>query len=177
MPYCTVCGHKNQDSSAYCTACGQQMPATAPQPPILTHASKDKTNTLRSITMIIGIVAALLLLVGGCSGFVLGISLTAVEDIGGGEFEEPDDLVTTERVAGAGAMATFASLVLFIGALSAKSTTRFSFITLIIALILLIISLAIDPVSLFAFAYYITLLVVCANVVMMFLVYRRTRHA
>ena len=33
MAFCSACGRENEDEARFCTACGQQMPATAPPPP------------------------------------------------------------------------------------------------------------------------------------------------
>ena len=82
--------------------------------------------------MVIGLVAATLLLIGGCSGFVFGSAGEAFEEAFETELDEPNDGITstTEDVSNAGAFA----IVLFLGAGLARVALRTSLVLLIAAM-------------------------------------------
>lgn len=60
-------GHQNENDARYCTSCGNQMPTVSIPPPQPSPARRQGTSEMRTTTMVIGLVAATLLLIGGCS--------------------------------------------------------------------------------------------------------------
>lgn len=128
--------------------------------------------------MVIGLVAATLLLIGGCSGFVFGSAGEAFEEAFETELDEPNDGITstTEDVSNAGAFAIVVAIVLFLGAGLAKVALRTSLALLIAAMPMLIGLVAVDTTSLFAATYYLAILLVGAGVVLMSIAYWRGRR-
>ena len=178
MPYCVACGHENQDNFRYCAACGQQLQNVTTQPIEPTHARPYKANALRTTTMVIGLIMAVLLLIGGCGGFVTGSFFDAAEEAFEVEFDDPDDTASsTEDVTSAGGLAILVSFFLFLGAGLARVTTKISLILLIATLAMLIGLVAIDTTSLFAAIYYLAILMVGTSIVLMSIVYWRRRRA
>ncbi len=176
MPFCSACGHQYQSSTSFCSSCGSPL-GEPPSPRQSDSAPKERTSSLRTTTMVLGLIAATLLLLGGCVGFVTGSVAQSFEEVFDTEVSDSSDGVTstTEDVANAGAFAVLVSLLLFLGAGLAKVALRTSLILLAIILPMLIGLVATDTTSLFAATYYLAIILTGTGVVLMFLAYRRSR--
>lgn len=128
--------------------------------------------------MVIGLIAATLLLIGGCSGYIFGSVGEAFEEAFDTEIDDQDDGITstTEDVYNAGAFAVVIAIILFLGAGLAKVALKTSLVILIVTMPMLIGLVAVDTTSLFAATYYLAILLVGAGVVLMSLAYRRGRR-
>ena len=177
MPFCTSCGHENQDHFRYCAACGKSIHELTRQPTERQQLGQSRTNALRTTTMVIGLVTAVLLLLGGCAGYVTGGIFEAAEEALEVEFDEPGQHTsTTEDVELAGGLAMLVSFLLFLGAGLARVATRVSLVLLTAAMPILTVLVAIDTTSLFAFVYYLTILMVGTCVVLMTIACLRMRN-
>ena len=128
--------------------------------------------------MVIGLITAVLLLIGGCAGYVTGSIFEATEEAFEIEFDEPDELTsTTEDVELAGGLAMLVSLLLFLGAGLARVAIWISLALLTAAMPILIALVVIDTTSLFAFVYYLAILMVGTCVVLMSISYWRMMNA
>ena len=175
MLYCSACGHGNDDLARFCTACGQSMSASVA--PSAQPVTAKGTTGLRTATMVIGLIAAALLLTGGCAGFAAGATFGAVEEAFDTELNDPDsNTSTTQDVENAGGWAMVVSIFLFLGAGLARVATRTSLALLVVAIPMLIGLVVTDWSSIFALAYYFAILMVGVCAVLMSLAYLRRRR-
>lgn len=128
--------------------------------------------------MVIGLIAAILLLIGGCTGYLAGGFFGAAEEAFDMELDDPNDgTSSTEDVETAGGFAILVSFVLFLGAGLARVATKTSLFLLIITIPMLIGLVATDSTSLFAATYYLAILMVGTGIVLMAVAYWRGRRA
>ena len=132
---------------------------------------------MRTTTMILGLIAATMLLMGGCSGFVFGSCALALEE--SLEIEETAEGATSTSadVGGAGALALFVAIILYVGAGLARAAHKTSLGFLIVSMLLLIVLVLIDTTSLFAMVYYLSIVLVGVCIILMFLAFRRESGA
>ena len=126
---------------------------------------------MSTTTLILGLIAAVFLLIGGCSAFVFGTVAVSVEEAF--EVETDDEGVTSEDVQGAGSFAIVVSIFLFLAAGLAKVALRTSLVLLLLAMPMLIALVVIDATSLFAATYYLAILLTGTCCVLMFIAWRR----
>ena len=176
MPFCSACGHQFEAQASFCSSCGNSLSA---EPPPNQSDSKrhQRASSLRTTTMVLGLIAATLLLLGGCVGYVTGSAAQSFEEAFDTKVSESNDGITstTEDVANAGAFAVLISILLFLGSGLAKVALRTSLILLIIIFTMLIGLVATDTTSLFAATYYLAIILTGTGVVLMFLAYRRSK--
>ena len=128
---------------------------------------------MRTTTLVLGLIAATLLLFGGCAGYVVGGIGTAVEDAFELETETEGVTSTTEDVSGAGAFAMIVAIFLFVAAGLAKVALRTSLLLLTIAIPMLIGLVAVDTTSLFAVVYYLGIVLIGTCCILMLIAWRR----
>ena len=153
--YCTKCGEENPDEAVFCTHCGQSMQRV--QAPQRDYAPPRTGTPMRTTTLILGLIAATMLLFGGCTATITGGFFSGVEEVFGTEMDDPNDSAsTTEDVLNAGLFAMFIAVCLYIGAGLAKIALKTSLALLIVNMLMLIRLVSIDTTSLFAVSYYLT---------------------
>ena len=129
---------------------------------------------MRTTTLVLGLIVATLLLIGGCAGYVFGGFATGVEDAFEIETDTSDGVTSTsEDVETAGALALLVAMFLFLGAGLAKVALRTSLALLVLVMPMLIGLVAIDTTSLFAVIYYLAILLIGTCCVLMFIAWRR----
>ena len=129
---------------------------------------------MQTTTLILGLIAATFLLLGGCSAYVFG----SVGVAGYEAFGDEDDQASIERneeVQGAGAGAIVVAIWLFLAAGLAKVALRVSMVLLVLSLPMLFGLLMMDGLSLFAATYYLGLLLIGVCSILMILAWRRQR--
>ena len=126
---------------------------------------------MRTTTMVIGLIAAIFLLLGGCSGYVFGSVAESIDETF--DIESESDGASSSEVSMAGSFAMLVALFLFLAAGLARVALRTSFVLLVLGIPMLIGVLSIDAVSLFAVTYYLALLLTGTGAVLMFLEWRR----
>ena len=174
--FCSACGRQNTPTAHFCIACGHPMQLPNPQPTSVTPDPRVQgTNALRTATMIIGLMAAVFLFIGGCAGGLFGITVGSFEDA----FDQKIDSEgsTTKEVEDAGTWAMVVSFVLFLGAGLAKVAVKTSLFLLVITMPMVVGLAMVDSWSLFAFAYYFAILMVGVGIVLMSVAYWRRRRA
>lgn len=176
MPFCSACGHQYQISASFCSSCGSPL-GESQSPRQHDSAPQDKAGSLRTTTMVLGLIAATLLLLGGCVGYVTGSAAQSFEEAFDTEVSDSSDGITstTEDVVNAGAFAVLISILLFLGSGLAKVALKTSLVLLVIILPMLIGLVATDTTSLFAATYYLAIILTGTGVVLMFLAYRRSK--
>ena len=181
--YCNKCGTQNEEEARFCTGCGEPMAGPpAPSQPTVVSAStqKDRQSSgsgMRTATLILGLIAATMLLFSGCSAFVTGSIFGGVEEAFGTELDDPDDGVTstTEDVSGAGGFAVFVAILLYLGAGLARVALKTSLALLILIMPMATGLVVVDTTSLFAAFYYLAIVLVGAGVVLMAIAYIKSR--
>ena len=127
-------------------------------------------------TLILGLIAASMLLVGGTCGFVAGSFATgvnqALEDLGA---EGSPEGSTGHGMMDAGAGALLVAILLYAGAGIAKVALKTSGILLTLSALLIFVILTIDPVSIFAAFYYIAFVLTTIGVILMSIEYVKSR--
>ena len=144
---------------------GQGAPATLPN----LHPAEDPT--MQTTTMILGLIAATFLLLGGCSGFVFGAVVTSAEEAFDVEVDSEGSSPT--EVQDAGSLAILVSFVLFVAGGLAKVALRTSLTLLTVCAVMAVGLISIDSFSLFAATYYLALLLTGTGCVLMVLAWRR----
>ena len=183
--YCTRCGTQNVDGARFCTACGESMgDARAPTQPAAVPQSAQSSRTssasgMRTATLILGLIAATMLLFSGCSAFVTGSIFEGVEEAFGTELDDTDDSITstTEDVSGAGGFAVFVAILLYLGAGLARVALKTSLALLVLAMPMAIGLVVVDTTSLFAAFYYLAIVLVGVGVILMAIAYVKSRRA
>lgn len=113
---------------------------------------------MRNTAFVLGIIAAFLLLVGGCAGYVTGSVFEVVEDVTGEEFDDDGEGSTTEEVEGAGGAAMAVAVYLFVASGLTRVLLRTSTVMLALSLPMLLGIVITDTTSIFAVTYYLALL-------------------
>ena len=183
--YCTACGTQNSDEARFCTRCGEPTgdPQAPSQPPAVSPSTQSNrpsnSSGMRTATLILGLIAATILLFGGCSAYVTGSFFEGVEEIFETELDEPDGGVTstTEDVSNAGGFAIFTAILLYLGAGLARAALKTSFALLVLTMFMLIGLVVIDTTSLFAAFYYLATALVATSVILMGIAYMRSRRS
>ena len=183
--FCTACGTENVDEAQFCTRCGEPIgsPTAPSQPPTVsrsTQINRASTGTGgRTATLIIGLIAATMLLFGGCTAFVTGSFFEGVEEVFDTELDDADGGITstTEDVSSAGLLAMFIAILLYVGAGLAKVALKTSLALLVFAMPMLAGLVVVDTTSLFAVAYYVALVFVGVGVILMAIAYIGARRA
>ena len=129
---------------------------------------------MRTTALILGLIAAVFLFLGGCSAYLFGSVAVGIEE--SFDVETDDEGTTSEDVQVAGAFALVVSIFLFVAAGLAKVALRTSLVLLILSIPMLLGLVFIDPTSLFAVTYYLGLILVGICTVLMFLTWRRAKR-
>ena len=124
--------------------------------------------------MILGLIAAVFLFLGGCSAYVFGSVAVEVEEAF--DVEADEDGTTSEDVQEAGAFAIAVSIFLFVAAGVAKVALRMSLALLTLSIPMLLGLVIIDPTSLFAATYYLGLILIGVCTVLMFRAWRQSKR-
>ena len=151
-----------------------------------TQSGRQSSVTgMRTATLILGLIAATMLLFSGCSAFVTGSIFEGVEEAFGEgvedglgtELDDSDDGVTstTEDVSGAGGFAVFVAILLYLGAGLARVALKTSLALLILIMPMAIGLVVVDTTSLFAAFYYLAIVLVGTGVVLMAIAYIKSR--
>ena len=127
--------------------------------------------------MAIGLIAATVLLIGGCSGFFFGATFGAFNEAFDIEEETDDGTSSTEDVANAGGFAILVAFVLFLGAGLARVAVKTSLALLIATLPMLFGLIGVDWSSLFAASYYFAILMTSVCIILMGMAYWRRRQS
>ena len=127
---------------------------------------------MTTTTLILGLIAATLLLIGGCGGFVFGTFATAVEE--SFEIEDDGDGVTSEEVSSAGASAILVAIFLYVAAGISKVAHRTSLVLLLLTMPMLIGLIVTDWSSVFAATYYLGFLLTGVCCILMFIAWRKS---
>ena len=126
---------------------------------------------MRTTTLVLGLIAATFLMLGGCAGYVFGAFAGGVEEAF--EIEAEGEGSTTKEVTDAGALALVVAIFLFVAAGLAKVALRMSLVMLALSLPMLIGLIVVDTYSLFAVTYYLAVVLVGICCILMFLAWRR----
>ena len=168
--YCTDCGTENDNNARFCRSCGQSVlgPTSSANnfKPATSGDSGSGAAPLRTATMVLGLIAAVFLLITGCTAYVTGGFFEAVDEVGLVDVDESEGS-TAEEISIAGALALIVAIILFVGAGLAKATWKPSFGLLIATLGGLILLVTIDTWSLFATVYYLAIVLVGVSLVLM----------
>ena len=134
---------------------------------------------MRTATLILGLIAATMLLFGGCSAYVTGSVFEGVDEAFGTEPDDANGGVTSsaEDISGAGGFAIVVAILLYLGAGLARVALKTSLALLALAMPMLIGLVAVDTTSLFAAFYYLAIVLVGTGVVLMAIAYIRSRRA
>ena len=130
---------------------------------------------MRNTAFVLGIIAAFLLLVGGCAGYLTGSVFETVEEITGEEVESGDGGSTTEEVEGAGGVAMLVAVYLFVASGLTRVLLRTSTVMLGLSLPMLLGIVITDSTSIFAVTYYLALLLMGICTFLMIRVWRASR--
>ena len=132
---------------------------------------------MRTTTLILGLIAATMLLFGGCAGFVFGTAATTFEEAF--EIEENDDgtTSTSSDVQSAGAFAIVSAIFLYVGGGLARVALKTSLGFLVVSLLLIFGLVSTDTTSLFAAFYYLALILVGVCIILMIIAFTRERRA
>ena len=171
MAYCSGCGHQAPVSGSFCPNCGQAVGGA--QSP---SECRRNVAALRTTTMVLGLIAATLLLITGCVGAFVGTLGEGVEEAFDTELSSGEGSTPSE-VSSAGSGAMVVAVLLFVGAGLARVATKTSLVLLLVTLASIIGVAATDPWSIFAFVYWLAVLVVGIAVVLMALAYWRGRSS
>ena len=125
---------------------------------------------MRVTSLVLALIAAVFLLLGGCSAFVSGSFFGAVDEA----FEQEEDERTT-AITSAGAFAVVFSIFLFLAGGLSIAAPRVATILLLLSVPVLIGIIVADPYSLFAVTYYLSLVLIGTCSVLMLVAWRRTR--
>lgn len=128
-------------------------------------------------TLIIGLVAASMLVVGGGCGFVAGAFASGFEET----FEELSAGESSQGSSGdemmnAGAVALLVAILLYAGAGIAKVALRTSTILLALSVFMIFVVLTIDALSIFAAFYYIAFVLTVIGVILMIIEWVKIRR-
>ena len=183
--YCSKCGTQNADGARFCTGCGEPIgrPSAPTQPAgVLASTPGSRPSSvsgMRTATLILGLIAATMLLFGGCSALVTGSFFEVVEEAFETELDDADDGITstTEDVSAAGGFAMFVAILLYLGAGLARVALKTSLALLVLAMPMVIGLVVVDTTSLFAAFYYLAIILVGTSVVLMAIAYIRSRRA
>lgn len=120
----------------------------------------------RTATMVLGLIAAIFLLITGCTAYVTGSAFESLDEAG---FTDDDDSdgSTSEEISTAGASAIVVAIILFVGAGLAKVNWKWSFALLSVGFLGLILLVTIDTWSLFAAVYYLGIVLVGVSCVLL----------
>lgn len=131
---------------------------------------------MRTTVLILGLIAATMLFLGGTCGYVFGSVGVSFEESFDTELDDDDGSSTTEEVQGAGAFAVIVAILLYAGAGIARVAYRTSFALLAVCLGLSVIVVMIDTTSLFAAFYYLSIVLTVICLILMWVSRRRARQ-
>ena len=175
--FCIRCGTENSEVSRFCRSCGRAIPTQQPVmeqiPPGPTRGNAPSGVT--TATLIVGLFAAAMLFLGGCSAAFSGTLFQGIEESFGIEESSEGGSSTTADVANGGVFAVVIAVVLAVGAGLAKAALKTSLVTLIIVVLLLILLVSIDTTSLFALFYYLAIPLVGTGVILMLIAHFRAK--
>ena len=177
---CGDCHEVVSADATFCTSCGSKV-ARPPASSMTEHellvageerARKANRSALRTTTLVLGLIAATFLIMGGCTGYVFGSVVVAGEEA----FGEPEASPRSEEVQEAGLWAMLVAIYLFLAAGIAKVATRTSLILLALAIPMLLGVLSVDAISLFAITYYLAFVLTSVGVILMFIWWVKDRR-
>lgn len=132
---------------------------------------------MRTATLVLGLIAATMLLFSGCTAYVAGGFFGAVEDAFDMEADDPDDITSTsEDIENAGAFAVVVAIFLFVAAGLAKAALKTSLALLLLGFPMLIGLVSVDTTSLFAAFYYLAIVLVGTGIILMAIAYIRFKR-
>ena len=177
--FCVHCGTENPDDSRFCSSCGQtiqsgQLPQSRGMLPSDTRGNPPSGMT--TATLILGLIAGIMLFLGGCSAAFTGTVAQGIEETFGVEESSEGTTSTTDDVANGGVFAIIISIVLFLGAGLAKAALKTSLVILILVMPMLFGLVAVDTTSLFASFYYLAIPLVGTGIVLMSIAYIRSKR-
>ena len=129
---------------------------------------------MRTTSLILGLMAAVFLFLGGCSAYLFGSVAIGIEE--SFEVETDDEGTTSEDVQVAGAFALVVAIFLFVAAGLAKVALKTSLALLMLSIPMLLGLVFTDPTSLFAATYYLGLTLTSVCTVLMFFAWRQARR-
>lgn len=132
---------------------------------------------MRTTAFILGLIAAFVLLVGGCSGYAVGSCFSELETALETEIADESEGSTPEEVESAGAFAIIVAIYLFAAAGLVRILLRTSTIMLALSIPMLLGLIVTDATSIFAATYYLALILVVICTVQMVMVWRADKLA
>ena len=132
---------------------------------------------MRTTAFILGLIAAFVLLIGGCSGFAVGSCFSELETALDTELTDESEGSTPEEVESAGGFAVVVAIYLFAAAGLVRVLLRTSTIMLALSIPMLVGIIVADATSIFAATYYLALILVVICTVQMVRVWRAEKPA
>ena len=130
---------------------------------------------MRVTALILGLIGATLLLIGGCTGTVFGLTAGAFEETVGFNDSAEGVISSSDDVENAGLLAMLVAVLSYIGAGIAMVASRSSIAILSTSFLLSIWLVVIDTTSLFAAFYYGAIVIFGVCVVLLILDRKRSR--
>ncbi len=131
---------------------------------------------MKVTALVLGLIAATLMLIGGCAGFVFGAAAVSFEESFDVERRAEGAVSTSEDVQEAGRFAIIVAVIAYVGAGISMVAQRTSLTILAICFLLSIWLVTVDTTSLFAAFYYGCILIFGVCVVLIFLDLKRSRR-
>ncbi len=127
--------------------------------------------------LLLGVLAATLLLFGGCAAACVGLAAQDLDEAFDLDLDSSSEGSTTDEVIGAGLLAVINGILLYIGAGLAFAARRTSTCFIIVGLFLVSVGIVIDTWSAFAAAYYLALVLTIAATVISIIAWKQDADA
>ena len=130
---------------------------------------------MRITALVLGLIAAAMVLIAGCGGFVFGSCAVSFEEAFEIEEDSNGATSTSSDVQSAGAVAILFSIPMFVGAGIAMVALRTSLALLVVSFLLALVLVFIDTTSVFAALYYLAIVLLGVCIILMAVDVKRSR--